>query len=100
MDESNIIDITTVQMDSSESCQDMISVQQNTNTGDADKSKMQGGGLKSISAKQMNFIEKLASKQHTTGEDLAMSIVNKSLEQLTGTEAYFIIKYVKNNTVH
>lgn len=100
MDESNIIDITPVQMNSSESCQDMISVQQNTNTGDDDKSKMQGGGLKSISAKQMNFIEKLASKQHTTGDDLAMSIVNKSLEQLTGTEADFIIKYVKNNTVH
>ena len=59
---------------------------------------MQGGGLKSISAKQMNFIEKLASRQRITGDELAMSIVNKSLEQLTGAEADFIIKSVKNNT--
>ena len=63
MDESSIIDITDVQDGSPELYQDMLSVQQNANTGDADKSKMQGGGLKSISAKQMNFIEKLASKQ-------------------------------------
>lgn len=48
----------------------------------------------------MNFIEKLASKQHTTGDDLAMSIVNKSLDRLTGAEADFIIKSVKNNTIH
>ena len=61
---------------------------------------MQGGGLKSISTKQMNFIEKLASNQSTTGNELAMSIVNKSLEQLTGAEADFIIKSVKNNTIH
>ena len=40
MDESNIIDITPVQVDSSESCQNMISIQRNTNTGDTDKSKM------------------------------------------------------------
>ena len=61
---------------------------------------MQGGGLKSISAKQMNFIEKLASRQRITGDELAISIVNKSLEQLTGAEADFIIKSVKNNTIH
>ena len=67
--------------------------------GDADKSKMQGGGLKSISTKQMNFIEKLASRQRITGDELAMSIVNKSLEQLTGAEADFIIKSVKNNII-
>lgn len=60
---------------------------------------MQGGGLKSISAKQMNFIEKLASRQRITGDELAMSIVNKSLEQLTGAEADFISKSVKNNTI-
>lgn len=48
----------------------------------------------------MNFIEKLASRQHTNGDELAMSIVNKSLEQLTGAEADFIIKSVKNNTSH
>ena len=48
----------------------------------------------------MNFIEKLASNQSTTGNELAMSIVNKSLEQLTGAEADFIIKSVKNNTIH
>ena len=100
MDEPNIIDITPVQDDSPESCQDMLLLQQNANTGDDDKSKMQGGGLKSISTKQMNFIEKLASRQHTTGDELAISIVNKSLEQLTGAEADFIIKSVKNNTLH
>ena len=77
----------------------MLLVQQNADTGDADKSKMQGGGLKSISAKQMNFIEKLASRQRITGDELAISIVNKSLEQLTGAEADFIIKSVKNNTI-
>ena len=99
MDESSIIDITAVQDGSPEACRDMLSVQQNTDTGDADKSKMQGGGLKSISAKQMNFIEKLASKQRITGDELAISIVNKSLEQLTGAEADFIIKSVKNNTI-
>ena len=99
MDDSSIIDITAVQDSSPEACQDILSVQQNANTGDTDKSKMQGGGLKSISAKQMNFIEKLASRQRITGDELAMSIVNKSLEQLTGAEADFIIKSVKNNTI-
>ena len=99
MDESSIIDITAVQDSSPELCQDMLSVQQNADTGDADKSKMQGGGLKSISAKQMNFIEKLASRQRITGDELAISIVNKSLEQLTGAEADFIIKSVKNNII-
>ena len=47
----------------------------------------------------MNFIEKLASRQRITGDELAISIVNKSLELLTGAEADFIIKSVKNNTI-
>ena len=56
-----------------------------------DKSKMNGGGSKPISEKQLNFIKTRASQKDTDADSLARNKFGKSLAKLSGSEAHEII---------
>ena len=56
-----------------------------------DKSKMNGGGSKPISEKQLNLIKTRASQKDTDAESLARNRFGKSLTKLSGSEAHEMI---------
>ena len=56
-----------------------------------DKSKMNGGGNKPISEKQLNLIKTRASQKDTDAESLARNKFGKSLARLSGSEAHEMI---------
>ena len=60
-------------------------------TDSSDKSKMNGGGNKPISEKQLNLIKTRASQKDTDPESLAQNKFGKSLTKLNGSEAHEII---------
>lgn len=94
--ESNIIDITPIQNNELQQNHDIFQHHQNGNYTHTDKSKMNGGGSKIISQKQIEFINKLASQKNTTGNDFSISIFQKPLEFLNGREANTLIKNLIN----
>lgn len=60
-------------------------------TDSMDKAKMNGGGNKPISEKQLNLIKTKASQKDTDAESLARNKFGKSLAMLSGSEAHEII---------
>jgi len=54
--------------------------------------RMNGGGGKPASEKQMNLINTLCVKQFVSPEEMASTLCNKPLEQLTGADANKIIQ--------
>lgn len=94
--ESNMIDITPIQNNDLQQNYDIFQHQQNTNYTNTDKSKMNGGGSKKISSKQIAFINKLASQKNTTGNDFSISTLQKPLESISGQEANILIKNLKS----
>ena len=60
-------------------------------TDSIDKSKMNGGGSKPISEKQLNLIKTRASQKDTDADSLARNKFGKSLAKLSGSEAHEII---------
>ena len=93
--DSNMIDVTPIQ-NSVQQNKNILSLSQNSKYTNAEKSKFNGGGSKTISQKQIGFINKLASQKNATGNDFSESMFNKSIEFLTGQEADILIKKLKN----
>ena len=60
-------------------------------TDSMDKAKMNGGGNKPISEKQLNLIKTRASQKDTDADSLARNKFGKSLAKLSGSEAHEII---------
>lgn len=91
----NMIDITPIQNNKLQQNHDTFQHNQNNNYTHTDKLKMNGGGSKMISSKQINFIDNLASQKNTTGNDISISTFQKPLEFITGQEANILIKKLK-----
>ncbi len=60
-----------------------------------DKSKMNGGGNRGITDKQINFINNIAGEKGHNGDYYANKIWHKNLNQLTGHEADTVIKEIQ-----
>ena len=60
-------------------------------TDSMDKAKMNGGGNKPISERQLNLIKTKASQKDTDAESLARNKFGKSLARLSGSEAHEMI---------
>ena len=56
-----------------------------------DKARMNGGGNKPISEKQLNLIKRMAGKKNTDPELLVRNNFGKKLEMLNGSEAHEVI---------
>ncbi len=69
--------------------------QYNNNPMD-DKSKFNGGGSKSISVGQIEFIERLASEKKCSAEAMSQRLYQKPLMMLIGSEANFLINELKS----
>ncbi len=85
---SDVIDITPTKS--------YTNYKNNNKKEDIDKSKMNGGGNKPITEKQIGLINSMAEKQGRTGDYYAKKICNKNLENLTGKDANRIIQEIKN----
>lgn len=92
---SNMIDITPIQNNKLQQNNYTFQNHQNNNYTHTNKSKMNGGGSKMISSKQIKFIDNLASQKNTTGNDLSISTFQKPLEFISGQEANILIKKLK-----
>ena len=65
-----------------------------------DKSKMNGGGNKPISEKQIGLIKSRAEKSNTDAEELVYKKFGKHITQLTGSEANEVIRILNNDFVY
>ena len=79
------------QIDSLQPAQTRISPSNPARTDSMDKAKMNGGGNKPISEKQLNLIKTRASQKDTDADSLARNKFGKSLAKLSGSEAHEII---------
>lgn len=65
-----------------------------------DKSKMNGGGNKPISERQIGLIKKQAEDRNTNADELTRQRYGKSISELNGAEAHEIITMFKNTSVY
>ena len=59
-----------------------------------DKNTLKGGGNKSITEKQKSLIESKSKKKGLSGNESSQKIINKNIDELTGTEADLVIKSI------
>lgn len=65
-----------------------------------DKSKMNGGGNKPISERQIGLIKKQAEDRNTNADELTRQRYGKSVSELNGAEAHEIITMFKSNSIY